>query len=180
MPKKTNKKETTSTTVKTTVVKAQSVEGPANEGPTEKEIAEIKEAFELFDKDKSGEVDIEELKSALRNLEIDPENKALKNMLEEIDENKSGTLEFNEFLRMLTQKMGDGNSREELQVVFDGFLGDSPEDKVTFEDLKKICSEVGSELTDDDLKEMILRADMDRDGKVSFDEFFDIMNKYSK
>ena len=37
-------------------------------GLTEDEVLEIKEAFDLFDTDKSGEIDVNELKQALLNL----------------------------------------------------------------------------------------------------------------
>ena len=32
-------------------------------------------------------------------------------------------------------------------------------------------------MSDDELNEMIVRADLDRDGKVSFEEFYTIMTK---
>ena len=32
-------------------------------------------------------------------------------------------------------------------------------------------------MSDDELNEMIVRADLDRDGKVSFEEFYAIMTK---
>lgn len=49
--------------------------------------------------------------------------------------------------------------------------------KITFKNLKKVSTELGEPLNDDELMEMIARADNDKDGEVSFDEFFNIMTK---
>ena len=41
--------------------------------------------------------------------------------------------------------------------------------------LRDVCELRGVKLTDDELEEMINRADVDRDGKVSFEEYYNIM-----
>ena len=50
-------------------------------GLTEDEVLEIREAFDLFDTDHSGEIDVAELKQALMNLGIDTKNQTLQNIL---------------------------------------------------------------------------------------------------
>ncbi|MCQ2820641.1 MAG: hypothetical protein MJ252_25525 [archaeon] len=50
-------------------------------GLTEDEVMEIKEAFDLFDSNKSGSIDTEELKQALNSLGIDAKNQTLTNMI---------------------------------------------------------------------------------------------------
>ena len=50
-------------------------------GLTEDEVMEIKEAFDLFDSNKSGTIDTEELKQALNSLGIDAKNQTLTNMI---------------------------------------------------------------------------------------------------
>ena len=131
-------------------------------GLTEDEVLEIKEAFDLFDSDHSGTIDTEELKQALSNLGIDAKNQTLQNMMNDIDKNQSGTIDFDEFIEMMTAKMTDKDTPEDLRKVFDLFIGDDTADKI---------------MTDDELNEMIVRADTDKDGKVSFEEFYAIMTK---
>lgn len=87
-------------------------------GLTEDEVMEIKEAFDLFDSDKSGEIDVEELKNALKNLGIDAKNQTLANMMADLDKDKSGQIDFNEFIDMMTAKMSDRDTREDLEKVF--------------------------------------------------------------
>ena len=86
-------------------------------GLTEDEVMEIKEAFDLFDSDKSGQIDVEELKNALKNLGIDAKNQTLANMMADLDKDKSGQIDFNEFIDMMTAKMSDRDTREDLEKV---------------------------------------------------------------
>ena len=146
-------------------------------GLTEDEVLEIKEAFDLFDSDHSGTIDTEELKQALSNLGIDAKNQTLQNMMNDIDRNQSGTIDFDEFIEMMTAKMSDKDTPEDLRKVFDLFIGDDTADKIELRHLKRVAKELGENMTDDELNEMIVRADTDKDGKVSFEEFYAIMTK---
>jgi Ca2+-binding EF-hand superfamily protein len=146
-------------------------------GLTEDEVLEIREAFDLFDTDKSGEIDVAELKQALLNLGIDTKNQTLQNMLADIDKNGDANIDFDEFINMMTAKMSDKDTREDLEKVFELFLGDDNSDKIDIRHLKRVCKELNENMSDDELNEMIVRADTDRDGKVSFEEFYAIMTK---
>ena len=146
-------------------------------GLTEDEVLEIKEAFDLFDTDHSGTIDTDELKQALSNLGIDAKNQTLQNMMNDIDRNQSGTIDFDEFIEMMTAKMSDKDTPEDLRKVFDLFIGDDTADKIELKHLKRVAKELGENMSDDELNEMIVRADTDKDGKVSFDEFYAIMTK---
>ena len=63
-----------------------------------------------------------------------------------------------------------------LQVL-DLFIADDTADKIELRHLKRVAKELGENMTDDELNEMIVRADTDKDGKVSFEEFYAIMTK---
>ena len=63
-----------------------------------------------------------------------------------------------------------------LQVL-DLFIADDTADKIELRHLKRVAKELGENMTDDELNEMIVRADTDKEGKVSFEEFYAIMTK---
>ena len=174
MPRKTNSNAKQTQNMSKTAFDTKNYE---KNGLTEDEVLEIKEAFDLFDSDKSGQIDTNELKQALQNLGIDAKNQTLQNMLADIDKNGSGDIDFDEFIDMMTAKMSDKDTREDLQKVFDLFLGDDDADKIEIKHLKRVVKELNENLSDDELNEMITRADTDRDGKVSFEEFYNIMTK---
>ena len=159
MPRKTNSNaRQTSTVTKTAAFDTKNYE---KNGLTEDEVLEIKEAFDLFDTDHSGEIDVGELKQALMNLGIDTKNQTLQNMLADIDKNGNANIDFDEFIDMMTAKMSDKDTREDLEKVFELFLGDDNADKIDIKHLKRVCKELNENMSDDELNEMIVRADLD-------------------
>ena len=59
-------------------------------GLTEEEVLEIKEAFDLFDTDGSGEIDSKELKVAMRALGFEPKKEEIQKMISDVDDDGSG------------------------------------------------------------------------------------------
>ncbi|XP_012877567.1 PREDICTED: centrin-4-like [Dipodomys ordii] len=66
---------------------------------------EIKEAFDLFDVDGSGTIDVKELKIAMRALGFEPKKEEIKHMIAEIDTEGTGTISFEDFLAVMSVKM---------------------------------------------------------------------------
>ncbi len=48
---------------------------------------------------------------------------------------------------------------------------------LNFETLKDLCNDLGEQITDDEIREMIEEADLNRDGEVDESEFFNLMKK---
>ncbi len=72
---------------------------------TEEEIEEIREAFNLFDTDGSGTIDPKELKAAMQSLGFEAKNQTIYQMIADIDKDGNGSIDFEEFLDMMTAKM---------------------------------------------------------------------------
>ena len=70
---------------------------------SDSEIIKWKEAFNLFDKDGSGAVSIYELECIMRSIGMNPTKAKLQEMVEEVDLDGSGEVDFEEFLTMMTQ-----------------------------------------------------------------------------
>merc|ERR1711981_870379 len=83
-------------------------------GLSEEQIEEIREAFNLFDADNSGAIDVRELKAAMRALGFEVKKEELKKMISDIDNDGNGSIEFGEFLEMMTGKMGEKDTRENI------------------------------------------------------------------
>jgi centrin-1 len=78
-------------------------------------------AFDIFDGDLSGVVDPQELKAAFVNLGFGGQNKFVYQILAELDDDQSGGIDFPEFLRLATAKIGDKDSKSEIDKVFASF-----------------------------------------------------------
>ena len=147
-----------------------------NTGLSEDEIIEIKEAFDLFDANKNGSIDKEELTSALQTLGISAKNSTIKNMMKEMDKDKNNSIDFGEFIAMMNKKESNDNSKEELERVFQVLLRED-QNKINVNDLKMLINELDLDIKDQEIQEMIKRLDYDGDNHVSFDEFYQFMNK---
>jgi len=85
------------------------------------EVRDIKTAFDIFDGDGSGIVDPQELKRAFEQLGFQGKNKFIYQILAELDDDQSGGIDFPEFLRLATAKLGDKDSRAEIEKVWGSF-----------------------------------------------------------
>nr|BAC41074.1 unnamed protein product [Mus musculus] len=96
---------------------------------------EIKEAFDLFDIDGSGTIDLKELKS-------------------------------------------EKDEKEEILKAFKLFDDDAT-GGISLNNIKRVAKELGENLTEDELQEMLDEADRDGDGEINEEEFLKMMKKTS-
>ncbi|XP_052805416.1 calmodulin-like isoform X2 [Mya arenaria] len=85
---------------------------------TDDQIREYREAFSLFDKDGDGMITTQELGTVLKSLCQKPTDNELKDMINEVDLDGNGTIDFDEFLAMMTNKMIEGDNEDELRGTF--------------------------------------------------------------
>merc|ERR1711865_1270988 len=135
-------------------------------GLSEEQMEEIREAFGLFDADASGSIDVRELKAAMRALGFEIKSEELKKMVSDVDTDGSGMIEFGEFLEMMTGKMGEKDSREDIEKVFKLF-DDVNTNKVPFRNLARVAEELGENIDDEEMQDMINQADRDGDGEIN-------------
>ncbi|XP_067004791.1 uncharacterized protein [Anabrus simplex] len=145
---------------------------------TDEQKADIKEAFDLFDTEGTGKIETKELKVAIRALGFEPKKEEIKKMIADIDKDGSGVLSYDDFLSLMTVKMAEKDSKEEIMKAFRLF-DDDETGKISFKNLKRVAKELGENLTDEELQEMIDEADRDGDGEINQDEFLRIMKKTS-
>ena len=119
-------------------------------------------------------------------------------MISDIDADGSGNIDFTEFLNMMTVRISDTNSKEDLQKVFRLF-DDEKQGAISIKNLRRsfffqflvnniyiiyififlclVARELGENMEDYELQEMIERADSNKDGLVTFEDFYNIMTK---
>ena len=86
------------------------------------------------------------------------------------------TIDFNDFLEIMTTKMSEKDSANELEKAF--ILFSMNKSSIDFNDLKRIARELGETMSDDELKEMVFEANKtDREGTVDRKDFLSILNK---
>ena len=70
----------------------------------------------------------------------------------------------------------DNDPEIEMKKAFK-ILCEDGYDKITFKSLKKICNDIGENISDDEIKGMINEANKDNDNEVGEDDFIKIMQK---
>ncbi|NWX88955.1 CETN2 protein, partial [Nothoprocta ornata] len=148
---------------------------------------QLRDAFDLLDPDGSGQIDVKDLKAIKRALVCflfwqipltalgcDLRREEMKKIISEVDEDGSGMINFESFLKVMTQKMAEQCSKEEILRAFKLFDRDGT-GKISFEKLKLVAVETGEDITDEELQEMIDEADLDGDGQVNKHEFLQIL-----
>merc|ERR1711997_1273205 len=63
---------------------------------------ELREAFRIYDKHKQGYISTDVLKEILREIDTDLNEEELEEIVTEVDEDNSGTVDFREFMNMMT------------------------------------------------------------------------------
>merc|ERR1719164_281146 len=144
---------------------------------SEQQRMEIRQAFDLFDSEGLGVIDANALKVVLRALGFEPRKEEVKQMIASVDRAATtGMIDFNEFLELLLVKMSEKDTKEDAMRAFRQFDLDHA-GRITFDNLKQVARELGENMTDEEIWEMIQAGDLDKDGMINEDEFLRILKK---
>ncbi|XP_035692221.1 calmodulin-like protein 4 [Branchiostoma floridae] len=131
--------------------------------------------FEKYDTNNDGTISRGEIKNALKDLGVTPTEKMLDQFLAFCDENNDGKVgreEFEYFAKAMEQVRGLQQMYAELDADGDGNIS-----------VKELCDCSykfwKQQFTEEKAKEMLTcaEADLDQDGRVSADEFLQLMFK---
>lgn len=139
----------------------------------EDEIADLKEAFAIFDANGDGTIEAKELREVMRSLGQNPSKKEIKEMISSVDGDDNGAIDFDEFLVLMKSRPKDPD--QELRNAFKVFDTDNS-GSISRSELKNLMINLGQSLTDNEVDEMMKMVDINNDGEISFEEFKLMMN----
>ncbi|CAF2774344.1 unnamed protein product [Rotaria sp. Silwood2] len=131
---------------------------------------ELKDAFDLFDSDKSGKISEKELGNVFKALSIKVSDSQLKKLVAEMDTDKSGQIEFDEFCRVMADAFFKKHSQDELRAAFRQFDQDGS-GFIQASELENIMIKMGKRFNKAQIDALVKSLDTSGDGKISFDEF---------
>jgi centrin-1 len=117
-----------------------------------------------------------ELKAAMTSLGFESKNGSIFQMITELDSDGSGNLDFDEFFGLMTTKISDKNSRSQYAKVF-AIYDEERKGYITADNLVRVAQTLGEKISEEEIAELIKRADLDHDGVVSEEEFYTLMTK---
>uniref|UniRef100_A0A4W5LWB2 Troponin C, slow skeletal and cardiac muscles n=1 Tax=Hucho hucho TaxID=62062 RepID=A0A4W5LWB2_9TELE len=142
------------------------------ENLTEEQKNEFKVAFDIASQGaEDGCISTKELGKAMRMLGQKPTPEELQEMIDEVDEDGSGTVDFDEFLVTMVRCMNEeskGKPEEELAELFHMF-DKNGDGYIDLEELKTILESTGEAITEDNIEELM------NDGKTRGPTFLEFM-----
>ncbi|XP_035828093.1 neo-calmodulin [Aplysia californica] len=161
------------------VAMATSNDGHVPNGLNDRERLELKQAFDMFDKNNDGKISCDELGCVLRTLGHDYTQADIEDMIKHADINENGYVEYDEFLLLMRRWSTQGTAEEEEPP-----LSEEDKTKETFKvfdmdgngyidrhELRYIMKRLGENLGEEDVKEMFKLADLNGDGLIDYEEF---------
>ncbi|KAG5513678.1 hypothetical protein PMAC_000716 [Pneumocystis sp. 'macacae'] len=137
-------------------------------------LLEIKDKFDIFDKDHSGKIKTEDLIFVIEELGVEVDQKELNEMKKVLDYKDSGWIEYTLFEKIMAPKIEHKNINFDIIKAFSLFDKDF-KGKITLDDLRRVANDIGEKLSDKELMEMINEASSS--GYVGIIEFENVMKR---
>lgn len=141
---------------------------------------ELQELFDLFDKDKSGDISSAEMLELLQLLKMAEDETQARDMLAELDDDQSGTVEFQEFFNWMASNDQEEETEESIEEYIDGMFDMIDTDEsgtITAEEFQTTLKNLGTDLTMEDIQCMIREVDENGDGDIDREEFKEMVIK---
>ena len=106
----------------------------------------------------------------MRSLGQNPTEEEVSKMIEDADDDHSGTIDFYEFCNLMAKRIKETEQDEELIEVFRLF-DKNDDETIDWRDLREVFVELGHEITEKDCQLLVRLHDSDGDGRLNFQEF---------
>ena len=102
----------------------------------------------------------------MRSLGLQPTDAELQDMINEVDADSDGTIDFEEFVKLMTREVDASDSGNELYKAFQVFDKDNS-GSISASELKEVLISIGERVTDAEVDAMMEEADVDHNGTIS-------------
>ena len=111
----------------------------------------------------------------MHRLGLNPTQDELDDIIRDIDKDMDGQIDYNEFLRLMSTKLKDAQTQDELWEAFLVFDVDGKTQQFGVHQLTNVSNMLRCGFSKEDISEMIAVADLDGDNHINFEEFVRIM-----
>lgn len=115
----------------------------------------------------------------MTSLGFESKNGAIFQMISDLDADGNGSIDFGEWLSLMTKRVNDKDSRANINKIF-ALFDDERTGFISIKNLRRIAQELNETVSEEELQELITRADTDHDGLVSEEEFYTILTRKIK
>lgn len=151
---------------------------------------ETRQAFKVFDKNRDGYIDEQELHQTMKELGVLLSMDDIKAMMKKAGCQITGRIYYEEFVKLMIEEVHSSQSKgksgeisdellRELKVAF-SMVDKDGDGRITPRELMAVLSRLGFKSDDATVKKMISKYDTDGNGTLEFDEFHDMMKSKSE
>ena len=102
-----------------------------------------------------------------------PKDSDIRQMIKEADVSKTGSIDFTEFVGVLTRKVGKMDSQDEILRAFNTF-DRQDRGEIAVDELKRALMTIGDKLSEKEVREVLKEAS-DEEGMFNYEKFVQIM-----
>ena len=128
---------------------------------------ELKEAFTMFDRDKDGLINYNELGNVLKSQGFNPTNQELLEMIADVDENEDDKINFEEFLILMHSRLKKADIENELNEAFSVY-DKNGSGIISVREFKKIMNSLGEKVCEEEVEEIIQKVDPKNRGYINY------------
>jgi len=110
------------------------------------------------------------MSAVMNSLGLNPTMSEIEDMINEVDLDQTGTVDLEEFIKMMSIKTKPANANDEMRSAFNVFDKDGS-GTISVDELGQLMKTFGENLSDEDLKIMIQEVDKNGDGHIDYQEF---------
>ena len=136
------------------------------------DLTELRQAFDLYDHDGSQKIKIQECIDGMKSVNFHKTNPILFEIIKGLEGNE--WCSWPKFAFHVYSSITDRSTDDGLRTLFDLFIDDPDKETITLDTFKRICTEVGENMSDDELKN-ILEITTQSGNDISFDDFCQFM-----
>ncbi|KAM3137287.1 hypothetical protein pb186bvf_010657 [Paramecium bursaria] len=142
----------------------------------ESDVIQLKEVFDYYDSENAGMLSPNDLKFLLSQNGFPPTKETLYEIFSELDEEELGGITFEYFLKIVNPNKVLKEKKDTIRRVYRKY---DKQNKgfITLEDLRQVVKDFQEEIDEDQLAEIFKRTDSNQDGKLTFDDFYNVMVK---
>jgi centrin-1 len=134
----------------------------------DEDLSLLKQAFDLFDRDGSQKIRVEEAINAMKSMRFDVANPDLFTIIKEL--NNEEWVTWPNFAAHVVGRMSDRKTEEGLRTIFNLFIDNPDLETITFDTFKRICKEIGETISEDEMKH-ILENTTENGNEINFTDF---------
>lgn len=141
---------------------------------SEQDVLDLKEVFDFYDSTGMGVLLPNDLKLLLAENGFQPNKRTIYEIIAEFDVEETGGISFREFMNAMDTRPFLNERKKDIMGVFRKYDREN-KGYIHLDDLREVNRQLKENLDEETIQGMLEKADSNRDGKITFEDFYSVM-----